>query len=156
MIDNNYERTGYRDLELSQKLRTIGYTVDVDGLFADFINFRAVSLSEYKHHNVSDVANLQKRGASRTIRNAANDLQIPYFIVIYRPGDNWQFNVMAGNSYALEFLGADFKDMSEMEFHQMHSTLRGLSENRSFSTEKGWIHPELESQYSFALADLRR
>ena len=76
------EKTGYRDLELSQKLRTIGYTVDVDGLFADFINFRAVSLSEYKHYNVSGVANLQRRGASITIRNAANDLRIPYFIVI--------------------------------------------------------------------------
>ena len=147
----NIEKTSYRDLELSQKLRTIGYTVDVDGLFADFINFRAVSLSEYKHYNVSGVANLQRRGASITIRNAANDLRIPYFIVIYRPGDSWQYNVVAGNGYAKKFLGANFKDMSEMEFHQMHSTLRGRSENRSFSTEKGWIHPELEHEYSFEI-----
>ena len=56
MIDSNIERTGYRDMELSQKLRTIGYCVGIDELFVDFINLTCVSISEYKHHNVSDVA----------------------------------------------------------------------------------------------------
>ncbi len=53
---SNEERLGYRDLELSRKLRTVGYCTDIDNLYCDFINFRPVAMSEYstayQHINV--------------------------------------------------------------------------------------------------------
>ena len=141
---SNIERLGRRDQELSDYLRTVGYTCDIDELFVDFINFRAVSMSEYKHENLYDLEKELKKGGVEAVRNTCNDLGIPYWVVIYKKGPPfWQFNVIAQNKYALDFLGERWKPMSEMEFHIMHSTLRGLSESRSFPSLKDWTHPEV-------------
>ena len=146
---SNIERLGYRDQELSDKLRTCGYMVDIDELFIDFINLRAVSLSEYKHENLSNLDRELQKGGTIVVRNTANDLGVPYFVTIYRKKPVWQFNVIAGNAHAKEFLGERYKVMSDMEFHIMHATLRGRSESRSFSTERDWTHPELEKKFGF-------
>ena len=34
---SNDERLNYRDIELSRKLRTVGYCTDIDNLFCDFV-----------------------------------------------------------------------------------------------------------------------
>ena len=49
---SNEERLNYRDIELSRKLRTVGYCTDIDNLFCDFVNLRPVAFSEYKHGNI--------------------------------------------------------------------------------------------------------
>ena len=90
---SNDERLNYRDIELSRKLRTVGYCTDIDNLFCDFVNLRLVAFSEYKHGNIIDIKSA-KKGSQQVIRRCG----VPSFVHIYCPGsspdDPWVYNVI--------------------------------------------------------------
>ena len=145
---SNDERLNYRDIELSRKLRTVGYCTDIDNLYCDFINLRPVAMSEYKHGNISNIKRAMNTGSQQVIRYVANKCEIPSFVHIYMPGpspeDPWGINCIPNNDLAKEALNSDKPVvMSEQSFHDFHSRLRHLSERRSFPTKDDWIHPEL-------------
>ena len=145
---SNEERLNYRDIELSRKLRSVGYTTGIDHLFCDFINLRPVAMSEYKHGNIRDIKRAMNKGSQQVIRYVANKCEVPSFTHIYMPGsspdDPWVYNVIPTNDLAKEALDSDIAVlMSEQSRHELHSRLRHQSERRSFSTKDDWIHPEL-------------
>ena len=151
-MDSNEERLGQRDMELSKRLRTIGYTTDVDNLFCDFINARAVAISEYKHCNIEGIKGYLGKPSILAIKRLADASEIPFFLVVYKPPANphdcWGFNVLGVNERGQKFLLdfgeiADRAPMSEQRFHEMHSRLRGYSESREWSKDNSWVHPEL-------------
>ena len=145
---SNDERLNYRDIELSRKLRTVGYCTDIDNLFCDFVNLRPVAFSEYKHGNIIDIKSAMKTGSQQVIRYVAERCGVPSFVHIYCPGsspdDPWVYNVIPNNDLAKKALDSDKPViMSEQAFHDFHSRLRHLSERRSFPTKDDWCHPEL-------------
>ena len=93
---SNDERLNYRDIELSRKLRTVGYCTDIDNLFCDFINldqlrFR-VQARQYHRYQTCD-----EKGSQQVIRYVAKDAEFQ-FCHIYCPGsspdDPWVYNVI--------------------------------------------------------------
>ena len=71
---SNDERLNYRDIELSRKLRTVGYCTDIDILFCDFINldqlrFRSTSTA------ISTFKRAMNKGSQQVIRYVANDAE---------------------------------------------------------------------------------
>ena len=148
-MNSNFEATYLRDIELSQKLRDVGFCSDIDALFCDFNNFLPSGISEYKFHRVTNIAYQMKRPATGVIRALANASKIPFVMTLYLPGESkgapWQYNVIPLNSYAEEALGTDKPVMmSERDFHLYHTKIRHKSEKQGFPELCDWIHPELK------------
>jgi ketosteroid isomerase-like protein len=117
------ERSGWRDLELSQRHRNWGFNapaVDID-YFLAYDNGKAAAIIEYKH--------ARAKGQDLTSRNyqafvdVANRAGIPAFSARYYPPIFW-FRVTPLNLRAAEFVNKDFQDMSELRYVELYYRLR--------------------------------
>ena len=110
------ERTGWRDLKLSQRHRRWGWdcpAVDLDFLFLEYDNGKAVALVEYKHERATD------QYASHPTYQAMIDL-----------GDRAKCPVFA-NRYS--------DDFSLWKVVPLNPTAKTLLPDRTEMTEREWV-----------------
>jgi hypothetical protein len=117
------ERSGWRDLELSQRHRRWGYdvpAVDID-YFLAYDNGRVVALIEYKHQR----AKPQDFAATnyQAFVDVANRAGLPAFVVRYYPPDFWM-RVTPMNRHAAAFIPFDYQDMTEHDFVALYYRMR--------------------------------
>jgi len=124
MPDVKQERSGWRDLELSQRHRRWGWdcpAVDLDFLFLEYDRGKAVALVEYKHERAAP------QYASHPTYLAMIDLGtragIPVFAARYK-ADFSEWNIVPLNRKALDFL-PERKQMTEVEWVTFLYTIRG-------------------------------
>lgn len=123
-MDVRRERTGWRDMRLSQRHRDWGWNcpaVDLDFLFLEYDKGKAVAIVEYKH----EMAQPQK--ASHPTYQAMIDLGnragIPVFAVRYADDFSW-WRVTALNPVAREIL-PERMEWTEREWITFLYHLRG-------------------------------
>lgn len=127
------ERSGWRDLELSQRHRLWGrgcHMVDLDfvGLENDFGEPSA--LVEYKAFGLNGSRpNLDADINLRALRSLADGVQIPFLVAHYR-SNPWLFRVFRGNDYAAELYPEDGY-FTERAFVQSLYSQRGRPVDRS-------------------------
>ena len=115
----SYERTGWRDQEISARHRAWGFNcpaVDLDFLMVEYNLGYPVAVVEYKSHHAR-LSNL-KHPTYRALGELydRDGKQLPLFIVRYWP-TTWAFRVLALNDSAQQWLQPDtWVDMSEREF----------------------------------------
>lgn len=99
------ERTGWRDLGLSQRHRQWGFDcpcVDIDFLALEYDNSKAVALIEYKHER----APFPPDDASvRALVDLAERAGIPCFFVHYSDDYSW-FDILPRNALASEWVAS--------------------------------------------------
>lgn len=98
-----HERTGWRDMALSNRHREWGYhcpCVDLDFLVVEYNVGEPVALIEYKHERARR-PDLQ-HPTYRAIRTLADVAGLPFAVVYYRK-EPWRFLVMPVNDRALAF-----------------------------------------------------
>lgn len=112
-----YERTGWRDHEISRRHRRWGFNcpaVDLDFLMVEFNLGEPAALVEYKHWRAR-MPDLQ-HATYRALRSLADrEPTIPFLIAFYWPGV-WAFRVHPVNDLAWSLYGAEFADMTERDF----------------------------------------
>lgn len=118
------ERTGWRDLGLSERHRQWGWdcpAVDLDFLFLEYDRGKATALVEYKHERA------QPQLASHPTYQALIDLGtragIPVFAVRYADDYSW-WRVVPLNAAAREWV-PERCEMTEREYISMLYRVRG-------------------------------
>lgn len=118
------ERTGWRDLGLSERHRLWGWdcpAVDIDFLFLEYDRGKAVALVEYKNENAPP------QRTSHPTYQAMIDLGtragIPVFGVRYASDFAW-FRVVPLNAYARQWI-PDRVDLSERDWVALLYHIRG-------------------------------
>jgi hypothetical protein len=137
-----HERSGWRDLDLSQRHRIYGYNsplTDVDMvMFGDFSTFSSlfgvefdqlmpVGIVDYKFcqvpvHGAPVIA--QKNLADHWVNPRTNKVGIPFFQVQYWKNP-WAFLVYPFNSRALEIVQVPGAYMTELEYVSFLYRMRG-------------------------------
>lgn len=149
MFTNNVERTGIRDLELSQKLRNgFGFVTDVDGVWLCFFNQRPAALIEYKHSGSEDPLQFLSTGRGNALRILSDNSQIPFFLIVYDRQDmedhGWVWQVCSGNEWATRFLDQEEPCvMSDAEYASFNLQVRAEFTKNEFSSFKQWQHPNI-------------
>jgi len=98
-----HERTGWRDMALSQRHRQWGYNcpaVDLDFLVAEYNTGEPVALIEYKHERAQR-PDLQ-HPTYRALRSLSDKAELPFAVVYYR-SNPWRFLVLPANERAAAF-----------------------------------------------------
>ena len=98
------ERTGWRDMGLSERHRHWGWdcpAVDLDFLFLEYDKGKAVALVEYKHERAS--RQKLSHPSMRAIAELATRAWLPFFGVRYKE-DFSSWDVTAVNENALEVI----------------------------------------------------
>lgn len=118
------ERTGWRDLGLSERHRVWGWdlpAVDLDFLFLEYDKGKAVALVEYKHEK----APMQNSGhpTYQAMADLANRAEIPFFGSRYKR-DFSEFIVTPLNSFCAAHLGVRMS-MTEAEWVTFLYRVRG-------------------------------
>lgn len=126
MPEVKQERSGWRDLQLSQRHRRWGWdcpAVDLDFLFLEYDKGKAVALVEYKHERAPD------QYATHPTYQAMIDLgdraSVPVFACRYT-GDFTQWNVVPLNPTAKNILLGRTR-MSEREWVTFLYKIRGYN-----------------------------
>ncbi len=130
------ERTGWRDMSLSERHRRWGWdcpAVDLDFLFLEYDKGKAVALIEYKHENA------QPQYATHPTYQAMIDLgnraSIPVFACRYK-GDFSEFIIVPLNSKAKEIL-PNRCAMTEREWVTFLYSIRGYDVPTSLFDSEG-------------------
>ncbi len=92
-----YERTGWRDKEISGRHRQWGFNcpaVDLDFLMVEYNMGAPVGLVEYKRCTARP-PNL-KHPTYRALKKLADSAKVPFFIAFYYP-DIWAFRIITVN-----------------------------------------------------------
>lgn len=130
-----YERTGWRDKEISNRHRDWGFncpSVDLDFVMVEY-NFGApVAIVEYKHH-LSSVPAPMTHPTMKALGSlyTSTGEQIPLVIAYYWP-EAWAFRVKPYNASAERIFGcSDWIDLTEREWVTVLYALRSqyLSDN---------------------------
>lgn len=126
--DVRAERTGWRDLGLSERHRMWGWNcpaVDLDFLFLEYDRGKASAIVEYKHENARPMSVVHPTYLA--LRDLADRAQLPAFVVRYGGDYSW-FAVSPINDRATEALGTEnSKFMSEAQWVEFLYRLRGYA-----------------------------
>jgi hypothetical protein len=98
------ERTGWRDMNLSERHRMWGWdcpAVDLDFLFLEYDRGKAVAIVEYKHEKAKPQSSIHP--TYQAMIDLANRAEIPLLACRYT-GDFSSFAVVSLNSKARDFL----------------------------------------------------
>lgn len=109
-----YERTGWRDQEISGRHRKWGFNcpaVDLDFLMVEYNLGYPVGLVEYKRYTAQQ-PNL-KHPTYRALKKLADLAEIPFFIAFYYP-DIWAFKITTVNEYSKKYY--DDKTYTERQY----------------------------------------
>lgn len=118
------ERTSWRDEEISQWHRTLGWdcpAIDMDFLLLEYDRGVAVAFIEYKRETAPP-QNL-KHPSYKAMTGVADAAKLPFFIVRYAGDRSW-FRVRAVNKYAKKYLPVP-ELLSEVEYITFLYRLRG-------------------------------
>ena len=118
-----HERTGWRDMALSQRHREWGFNcpaVDLDFLVAEYNVGEPVALIEYKHERARrpDL----RQATYRALRSLSDSAGLPFAVVYYRR-EPWRFLVMPANERAVAFYRGT-QSLSERRFVRSLYVLR--------------------------------
>lgn len=120
------ERTGWRDLALSQRHRRWGWdcpAVDLDFLFLEYDKGKAVALVEYKHENAQP--QYATHPTYQAMIDLANRASIPIFGVRYADDFSW-WRVTALNSHAKPY-NPQQRTLTEREWVALLYKVRGYT-----------------------------
>jgi hypothetical protein len=118
------ERTGWRDLSLSQRHRRWGWdcpAVDLDFLFLEYDNGKAVALVEYKHEQAAP--QFRTHPTYQAMIDLGNRAGVPVFGVRYASDFSW-WRVCPLNEHAKQWLATRTR-MTEHEWVTLLYTIRG-------------------------------
>jgi hypothetical protein len=118
-----YERSGWRDQEISQRHRNWGFhcpSVDLDFLLLEYYFGQPIALVDYKHHQHHEGRNVNYRHPSYMAMGRMYDeqgKQIPLFICRYWP-ESWAVESLAVNdaAQALSKRPGEWVPMSECDW----------------------------------------
>lgn len=120
------ERSGWRDLSLSDRHRKWGYdcpAVDIDFLMVEFNQGRPAALVEYKHQRAM-IPNLNSP-TYRALQVMADAANVPMLLVFYNNGP-WWFRVTPVNDIARKSYSPN-QIMSEREYVVSLYKLRNIT-----------------------------
>ncbi len=124
-----YERTGWRDQELSERHRLYGFdcpAVDLDFLLIEYHHAAPVALVEYKHWLARELSySHPSYQALRRLADGYRDGPLPFLVVQYLPGV-WLYRVLPMNDAARRWF-RDGERLSELAFVRRLYRLRGLA-----------------------------
>lgn len=118
------ERTGWRDLRLSQRHRTWGWdcpAVDLDLLFLEYDKGMPVAIVEYKHENAPPQYASQPN--YQALINLGNRADLPVFAVRYTNDFEW-WEVVPLNELAKKWC-PERKQMTESDWVRLLYQMRG-------------------------------
>ena len=118
------ERTGWRDMNLSERHRLWGWdcpAVDLDFLFLEYDKGKAVAIVEYKHERAKPQMPLHP--TYQAMRDLADRAGIPFFACRYK-ADFSEFMVVPLNQKARSAL-PDRTAMTEAGWVSFHYRIRG-------------------------------
>jgi hypothetical protein len=118
------ERSGWRDMELSQRHRRWGWdcpAVDLDFLFLEYDRGKAVALVEYKHERAAP--QYASHPTYQAMIDLGNRAIVPVLACRYKD-DFSNFSVTPLNNCAKKYLAKN-KDMTEREWVTFLYALRG-------------------------------
>lgn len=132
-----YERSGWRDQELSARHRVWGFNcpaVDLDFLMVEYDGGYPIALVEYKHHEAG--IPLVNHPTYRAISQLYDDQgkQLPLWVARYWP-NIWAFRVLAVNSRAKDLTAQpdSWNDMTERMFVEaLHAVRRREIQHRVY------------------------
>ena len=118
------ERTGWRDMELSQRHRRWGWdcpAVDLDFLFLEYDKGKAVALVEYKHENAKP--QYRTPPTYQAMIDLGDRTSVPVFGARYAQDFSW-WRVTPLNATAKDFLAGQ-ATMTEEEWVTFLYKIRG-------------------------------
>jgi hypothetical protein len=124
MLEVREERTGWRDLGLSNRHRKWGWdcpAVDLDFLFLEYDKGQPVAIVEYKHENAAP--QWASHPTYQAMINLGTRAQVPVFAVRYK-ADFTAWQVVPLNEYAVKKL-PERETMTEREWVTFLYLLRG-------------------------------
>ena len=146
-MGSNVERTGKRDMRLSEHLRSYGncFITDLDGLLLGFDYKTPVGLFEMKHMDLVKVIPESERYHVQAQNTLATNSRIGFYFTVYNP-DAWIFNIKPMNEFAIVDMGSRKPVvMSDADFYRYQCKLRSKAPAKDFSENKNWIHPEMKA-----------
>ena len=120
----SYERSGWRDEDLSRRHREWGIdcpAVDIDLVLVEFDHGKPSALVEYKHWRAAKIES--DHPSYRAIRALADRAQIPFIAARYWP-ETWTFDAESLNDTAQRLLPHRTR-FSEQEWVRLLYRLRG-------------------------------
>lgn len=124
MTNVKQEKTGYRDLALSQRHRTWGFdcpAVDIDFLLIEYDKGEPIAIIEYKHGNAT--AQYSSHPTYKALMNLGTRAGVPVFCVRYE--DSFcAWKVVPLNKIAFAFLSQKTQ-MNEREYVSFLYRMRG-------------------------------
>ena len=144
-MSSNEERTGLRDMKLSNHLREYEncFITDLDGLLLGFNWEKPVGLFEMKHKNLVQIVKESYRYHVQAAITLADNSGIGFYYVIYNP-DKWIFNIAPMNEYAQKDMESKTPQIySDADFYRFQCKLRSKAPVKEFSEVKDWCHPEM-------------
>lgn len=125
------ERTGWRDMNLSERHRLWGWdcpAVDLDFLFLEYDRGKAVAIVEYKHERARP--QVAAHPTYQAMIDLANRANVPIYACRYQGDFEW-FKVVPLNRCAIAFL-PERQTMTESEWVSFLYRIRG----REISSEQ--------------------
>lgn len=138
----SFERTGWRDQELSERHRQWGFNcpaADLDFLVVEYSLGLPVAIVEYKkiYASMPDI----RHPTYRAIQALANASNIPFSIVFYDPLI-WAFRVFPTNAKSVDFYKTDtFIELSEREYVESLYRIRGQAISEKLLSRMSNIKP---------------
>ncbi len=126
MPEVKQERTGWRDMALSERHRRWGWdcpAVDLDFLFLEYDKGQPIAIVEYKHENASP--QYASHPTYQAMINLGTRAGIPVFAARYKE-DFSKWKIIPLNDIAIENLTHQ-KDMTEKEWVTFLYELRGYT-----------------------------
>jgi hypothetical protein len=117
----SYERTGWRDQEISRRHRRWGFNcpaVDLDFMLLEFNHGVPVAVVDYKHQAKADPLEGLRDDAVQALSGLYDERgdNLPFFVARYWP-DTWAFKSLAMNARAREWLPqGEWVPMSEQQW----------------------------------------
>lgn len=124
MLEVRKERTGWRDLRLSQRHRRWGWdcpAVDLDFLFLEYDRGKAVALVEYKHENAAP--QYRTHPTYQAMIDLGNRANIPVIACRYADDFSW-FRITPLNNFAHQWI-AEQQTIDERQWVTLLYKIRG-------------------------------
>lgn len=147
------ERTGWRDLEISQRHRAWGMNcpaVDLDFVLLEFNHGVPVAVVDYKHCAKADPLEGLNEWAVKAMSALYNEdgENLPFFVARYWP-DTWSFKVLAMNDAARKWLPGTWVPMTEQQWvnglHRLRRLTLTLGDQRQIARLSQELPPSEES-----------
>ena len=128
MTDVRQERTGWRDLGLSQLHREWGFNcpmLDIDFIALEYNQAKAAALVEYKHERAQPA--LPSHPSYRALADLGSRAGIPVFGVRYADDYSW-FHAVPLNPEGCRWVASMGESFTKLEWRRLLYQLRGIKD----------------------------